>query len=88
MAGGTSLILLDTCTLLWLAADQQKLSDVAKEAIAGNAGNMQKGERRDWVHISSRLSDANKIKALGWSPKTGLEKGLEKTFEWFDKNVK
>jgi len=69
---------------------ETKIIDLANaiNKIAGNAGNMQKGERRDWDHISSRLSDANKIKALGWAPKTGLEKGLEKTFEWFDKNVK
>ncbi len=31
------MILLDTCTLLWLASDQKKLSEIAKKEIKGNA---------------------------------------------------
>ena len=34
------MILLDTCTLLWLAADQTKLSARAKELIGANAGEL------------------------------------------------
>jgi len=34
------MVLLDTCTLLWLASDQEKLSDTAREIIADNAGNI------------------------------------------------
>jgi len=32
--------LLDTCTLLWLAADQEKLSKKALKSIKDNAGNL------------------------------------------------
>lgn len=34
------MILLDTCTLLWLVLDQSKLSNKAKVVIAKNAGNL------------------------------------------------
>jgi PIN domain nuclease of toxin-antitoxin system len=34
------MVLIDTCTLLWLAADQTKLSGGAKAIIADNAGNL------------------------------------------------
>lgn len=34
------MVLLDTCTLLWLADDQSQLSDNAKRAIAENAGSV------------------------------------------------
>lgn len=32
------MVLLDTCALLWLAADQKKLSKKAKQTIEANAG--------------------------------------------------
>jgi PIN domain nuclease of toxin-antitoxin system len=38
------MVLLDTCTLLWLAADQTKLTERAKTAIRENA---------EWLFISS-----------------------------------
>lgn len=34
------MVLLDTCTLLWLAADQQRLSADAKATITQNAGEL------------------------------------------------
>ncbi len=34
------MILLDTCTLLWLASDLQKLSSAAKTALQENASNL------------------------------------------------
>jgi len=35
------------------------------------------------------LADITKIKNLvGWEPKTSLEDGLKKTFEWYQKNPK
>ena len=68
---------------------ETKIIDLANEInkIAGNEGNLQNGERRAWDHISRRLADNSKIKALGWTPKTKIEAGLKKTFEWFKQNV-
>lgn len=34
------MFLLDTCTFLWLSADQSQLSAVAREAIAAGAGQL------------------------------------------------
>jgi len=67
-----------------------KIIDLAKaiNKIAGNEGNIAKGERRDWDKISRRLADNSKIKELGWAPKTSLNDGLKKTFEWFERNVR
>ena len=32
-------------------------------------------------------ADIQKIEKIGWKPKTSLESGLEKTYEWFKKNI-
>ena len=34
-----------------------------------------------------KLLDSTKANALGWSPKTSFETGLQKTYEWYLKNV-
>ena len=34
-----------------------------------------------------KLLDISRIKALGWEPKTSLENGIRKTYEWYLKNV-
>lgn len=34
-----------------------------------------------------KLMSADKIKALGWMPKIGLEEGIRSTYEWFCENV-
>uniref|UniRef100_A0A7C3RL24 GDP-L-fucose synthase n=1 Tax=Dictyoglomus thermophilum TaxID=14 RepID=A0A7C3RL24_DICTH len=31
-----------------------------------------------------KLLDVSKIKSLGWKPKISLEKGIKKTYEWYD----
>ncbi|MEM4255210.1 MAG: NAD-dependent epimerase/dehydratase family protein [Candidatus Norongarragalinales archaeon] len=69
---------------------ETKIIELAREIneIAGNAGNVQKTERRAWDRISRRLADNSKIKALGWKPKTSLREGLEKTFAWFNESVR
>ena len=36
--------------------------------------------------INRKLLDSSIIKNLGWEPKTGLEEGLRKTYNWFFKN--
>jgi GDP-L-fucose synthase len=33
-----------------------------------------------------KLMDSSRISSLGWSPKVGLEEGLEKTYKWFKEN--
>lgn len=41
MAGGVALkLLLDTCAILWLAADPARLSPAARQAISVNAGEL------------------------------------------------
>ncbi len=34
------MLLLDTCTLLWLTSDQTKLSPVARQALSANTGQL------------------------------------------------
>jgi GDP-L-fucose synthase len=34
-----------------------------------------------------KLLDISRIKALGWTPKTGLETGIRMTYEWYCKSV-
>jgi GDP-L-fucose synthase len=34
-----------------------------------------------------KLLDISRIKALGWTPKTGLEEGIRMTYEWYCKSV-
>lgn len=71
------------------SARETKIIDLAIEInkLCGNEGNVQKGERRAWDHISRRLADNSKIKALGWTAKTPLREGLQKTLEWFKEKV-
>lgn len=34
-----------------------------------------------------KVLNVDKIKSLGWEPKIGLREGIEKTYEWYKKNV-
>lgn len=34
-----------------------------------------------------KLMDISKMQALGWQPKTNLEEGISKTYQWFLKNI-
>jgi GDP-L-fucose synthase len=34
-----------------------------------------------------KVLNVNKIKSLGWEPRIGLREGIEKTYEWYKKNV-
>ncbi len=33
-----------------------------------------------------KLLDVSKLKKLGWEPKTGMEEGIKKTYEWYNSN--
>ena len=33
--------------------------------------------------MSKKLLDISRIKSLGWEPKTGLQEGIRKTYEWY-----
>lgn len=35
-----------------------------------------------------KLMDVSRLKKMGWTPKIGLEKGVEETYRWFLENVK
>jgi GDP-L-fucose synthase len=35
-----------------------------------------------------KLLDVSKIKSLGWSPSLGLEEGIQKTYRWYEENIK
>ena len=34
-----------------------------------------------------KLLDSSKINSLGWKPKVGLDEGLKKTYEWYQKEI-
>jgi PIN domain nuclease of toxin-antitoxin system len=68
------MILLDTCTLLWLAADQNRLSQIARETIMGNAGNL---------FVSSISAFEIALKARNGKLRLPLEPAL-----WFTKVLK
>jgi len=34
-----------------------------------------------------KLLDVSKIKKLGWEPKTSLEEGIRKTYQWYSSNL-
>jgi len=67
----TGMLLLDTCVLLWLAADQDRLSEPAKSAMREDA---------DQLFVSSITAFEIAIKAR--SGKLGLPMGAG---EWFAK---
>src|SRR3990172_6517777 len=33
--------------------------------------------------MSKKLLDISRIRSLGWEPKTGLQEGIRKTYEWY-----
>ena len=39
-------------------------------------------------NVKRRCPNISKIKKLGFKPKIDLNKGLEKTFEWYSKDIK
>ncbi|VVB87089.1 Uncharacterised protein [uncultured archaeon] len=46
-------------------------------------------DERKKIEIGSYIADYKKIKnVLGWEPKIGLEKGIKKTVEFYEKHSK
>ncbi len=39
---------------------------------------------KDFVEIKEQWLDASKLKALGWEPTHGIDRGLEKSVEWYN----
>ncbi|MEQ9824843.1 MAG: NAD-dependent epimerase/dehydratase family protein [Puniceicoccaceae bacterium] len=65
--------------------------DLAQRIISltGSRSELQFQPRRDWDHITRRVSDVSHLKqALGFQANTALDTGLERTYAWFcEKNA-
>jgi len=56
--------------------------------ITGNSAGVEFHERRNWDHVTKRLSDIDKASAvLKYSPEVPFETGLENTYEWIKAEV-
>jgi len=65
---------------------ETKILDMAKliNKICNNKAGIKLIERRSWDRVSRRLADISKAEEeFGYQPKTNLEDGLQKTYEWF-----
>ena len=64
---------------------ETKITDLACSInkIVGNSAGIEFKPRRDWDHINSRQASIELAKNLiGFKPKTDLDEGLKKTYEW------
>jgi nucleoside-diphosphate-sugar epimerase len=53
-------------------------------AVTGNRAGITYLPKREWDHISARCAYIEKArKALGFQPKTALEDGIGRTYDWF-----
>jgi nucleoside-diphosphate-sugar epimerase len=56
--------------------------------ITGSSAGVEFRERRNWDHVTKRLSNIDKAKAiLNYSPKVSFENGLANTYEWLKAEV-
>jgi UDP-glucose 4-epimerase len=56
--------------------------------ISGNPAGVEFHERRNWDHVTKRLSNIDKAQTiLGYSPKVSFENGLAKTYDWLKAEV-
>jgi len=65
---------------------ETKIKDVARviNKICDNKAGIKLIERRTWDRIPRRLADITKAQEeLAYQPRTKLEEGLQKTYEWF-----
>lgn len=58
-----------------------ELANLSKEAVGFKGGIMWDSSKPDGT--PRKLLDVSKIKSLGWQPKTSLEEGIRKTYEWY-----
>jgi len=68
---------------------ETKIIDIANKIneLTGNPAGVTYKPRRDWDRSSRRRASVEKAKkVLGYNPETSIEKGLEKTVEWFKRN--
>ncbi|MHA1835130.1 MAG: nucleotide sugar epimerase, partial [Candidatus Baldrarchaeia archaeon] len=62
------------------------LANMINEVTGNNAGVVFK-PRRDWDKVTRRRASIEKArKILGYNPKTNIESGLKKTYQWFREN--
>lgn len=65
---------------------QTAIEDLAKlvNSITGNEAGIEYLPKRSWDNITDRCASIQKAKSkLGYDPKINLEKGLDKTYDWF-----
>jgi len=69
--------------------DEIKIKDLVKRIIfiSGKILHIQ-NTKEIKGNVKRRCPDILKIKKLGFKPKIDLNKGLEKTFEWYSKDIK
>jgi UDP-glucose 4-epimerase len=60
----------------------------AVNEISGNHAGVEFHERRNWDHVTKRLSNIEKARSiLKYSPKVSFENGLANTYEWLKAEV-
>lgn len=56
--------------------------------ITGNSAGVEFRERRNWDHVTKRLSNIDKARTiLSYSPKVSFEDGLTNTYQWLKEEV-
>ncbi len=68
---------------------ETKIIDVANRVneIAGNQSGVEFVPKRDWDKITRRRASIAKAKkVLGYEPKTKMEEGIKRTYDWFTEN--
>lgn len=63
----------------------RKLLELIKEVVGYNGEIEYDTTKPDGA--LKKMLDNNKLKSLGWQPKTSLKEGLEKTYQWWASNL-
>jgi nucleoside-diphosphate-sugar epimerase len=73
-----------------LASEKEtKIIDIANmvNKITGNDSGVKMVPKRDWDLITKRRASIEKAtKVLGYQPKTGMNEGIKKVYEWIIQN--